>query len=40
MGQIEAVQLLMAMNRQVYYECPQMPSVTARLRAMLHLKAA
>ena len=39
-GQIEAVQLLMAMNRQVYYECPQMPSVTARLRAMLHLKAA
>lgn len=39
-GEVVAVQLLMAVNRQVYYECPEVPSVTDRLRAMLRLNAA
>jgi hypothetical protein len=39
-GQLEAVQLLMALNRQVYYECPEVVTVGARLRSMLHLRAA
>ena len=39
-GEVAAVQLLMAVNRQVYYECPEVLSVTDRLRAMLHLHAA
>jgi hypothetical protein len=39
-GQLEAVQLLMARNRQVYYECPEVVTVGARLRSMLHLRAA
>lgn len=39
-GQVEAVQLLMRMNRQVYFECPEVPTIGERLRAMLHLHAA
>jgi hypothetical protein len=39
-GQVEAVQLLMRMNRQVYFECPEAPTMGERLRAMLHLHAA
>jgi hypothetical protein len=38
-GQVEAVQLLMRMNRQVYFECPEAPTVGERLRSMLHLHA-
>jgi len=30
---VEAVQLLMALNRKVYYECPESPTLTERLRA-------
>lgn len=32
-AQVEAIQLLMALNRQVYYECPVVPTFTERLRA-------
>ena len=39
-GQLEAVQLLMAVNRQVYYECPEMPTFVERVRSVLHLHAA
>jgi hypothetical protein len=39
-SELEAVQLLMALNRQVYYECPQVPTVGERLRSMLHFRAA
>jgi hypothetical protein len=39
-GELQAVQLLMARNRQVYYECPEAITVVARLRSMLHLRAA
>ena len=35
--QVEAVQLLMALNRQVYYECPEAPTFGERCRALLHL---
>jgi len=39
-GQLEAVQLLMAVNRQVYYECPEVPSLGERVRSVLGLRAA
>lgn len=39
-AQLEAVQLLMKVNRQVYFECPEVPTVGERLRSMLHLHAA
>jgi len=35
--QVEAVQLLMALNRQVYFECPEVPSFGERCRALMHL---
>jgi hypothetical protein len=34
--QIKAVQLLMALNRQVYFECPVVPTLADRFRAVLH----
>jgi hypothetical protein len=37
--QLEAVQLLMGLNRQVYFECPEAPTVLKRLRSMLNLGA-
>jgi hypothetical protein len=37
--QLEAVQLLMAINRQVYLECPEVPTIAERCRALLHLRA-
>jgi len=39
-AEVEAVQLLMALNRQVYYECPEAPTVGERMRSMLGLRAA
>jgi hypothetical protein len=39
-SELEAVQVLMALNRQVYYECPEVPTLGERLRSMLHLPAA
>ncbi len=38
--QLEAVQLLMALNRQVYYECPEAPSLCERMRSILRLHPA
>lgn len=32
---MEAMQLLMAANREVYYDCPLMPSLGQRLRRLL-----
>lgn len=37
--QLQAVQLLMALNRQVYFECPELPTFGERCRALLHLHA-
>jgi hypothetical protein len=34
-GQLEAVQLLMALNRQVYFECPEVPTLSERCQAFL-----
>lgn len=34
-GQVEAVQVLMAANRAVYFACPQVPTLGARLRRWL-----
>jgi len=39
-GQLEAVQLLMAANRQVYYECPEVQNIGERLRAAFGLRVA
>lgn len=38
--QVEAVQLLMSLNRKVYFECPEVPSVADRLRALMRLRPA
>ncbi len=34
-GPVEAVQLLMALNRQIYFECPVVPTFAERWRALL-----
>lgn len=34
--QVQAVQMLMAINRQVYFSCPEIPSLRDRFRAFLH----
>jgi len=38
-NRIKAVQLLMALNRQVYFECPEVPSFAERCRSFLRLRA-
>ena len=37
-AQLQAVQLLMAFNRQIYFECPEVPPLSRRILAMLHLQ--
>jgi hypothetical protein len=39
-AQVEAVQLLMAANRQIYFACPEIPGVAERWRAMLRGRTA
>jgi hypothetical protein len=36
-GQLEAVQMLMAVNRQIYSECPEVPTFGERCRKLFHL---
>ena len=38
--QLEAIQLLMALNRKVYFECPELPSLGERFRSLLGLHVA
>lgn len=38
-GQLEAVHLLMGLNRQVYFECPEVPTFSERCRALFGLRA-
>lgn len=46
--ELEAVQMLMALNRQIYFECPVVPTlaerfrdrVLDRFREMLHFRSA
>ena len=35
-GRLEAIELLMAANRTIYYHCPEVPSFRARFSAFLH----
>jgi hypothetical protein len=37
-GQIEAVQMLMAANRAIYFACPPVPTLGDRLRRILGLR--
>ena len=36
---VEAIQLLMALNRQIYFACPVVPTFAERLRGFFHLNA-
>ncbi len=38
--QVEAVQLLMSLNREIYFGCPEVPSFSERLRALLRPRTA
>jgi hypothetical protein len=38
--ELQAIQLLMALNREVYFECPEVPSLGARFRGLLGLRTA
>jgi hypothetical protein len=37
---VEAIQILMALNREIYFECPVKPTIAERLRALLRFKAS
>ena len=37
---LEAVQLLMALNRKIYFGCPEVPTIRERIHSFLHLHAA
>ncbi len=39
-GQVEAVQLLMAVNRQIYFACPEVPTLGERWRSLLQPRTA
>lgn len=34
-GQVEAIQLMMAVNRQVYFECPEIPHFRERIASFV-----
>ncbi len=36
--QVEAIQLLMQINRQAYSDCPEVPTFGERCRALLHTR--
>jgi hypothetical protein len=38
--QLEAIQLLMALNRQIYFECPELPTFGERCRKLFSLRPA
>jgi hypothetical protein len=38
--QVKAVQILMAVNRKIYLECPIVPTIAERLRNLLHISSA
>lgn len=39
-ARVEAVQLLMRLNREIYLACPEVPTPADRLRALLHPRTA
>ncbi|MGB0065408.1 MAG: hypothetical protein WBP85_13250 [Terracidiphilus sp.] len=38
--QVEAVELLMSLNRKIYFECPEVTGFADRLRAWVHPRPA
>lgn len=34
--QVQAIQILMALNREIYYACPVQPTLIERMRAFFH----
>lgn len=38
-SQVEAIQLLMAINREIYFECPVAPTLGQRLRDLFEIRA-
>jgi hypothetical protein len=36
--QVQAIQLLMSLNRQIYFECPVIPTFGERVRALFRLR--
>jgi len=38
--QLDAVQLLMALNREIYFECPEAPTIGERCLSLFHLRSA
>ena len=34
-AEVQAIQLLMALNRKIYYECPEVPTIAERLISFL-----
>lgn len=39
-AQLQAIQMLMAINREIYFECPEVPTLADRCRSLLHLRPA
>jgi hypothetical protein len=39
-AKLEAVQMLMALNRQIYFECPEVPTFGERVLSLLGMRAA
>ena len=39
-GHLDAVRMLMAINRRIYFECPEVPTLSERARAIFRLDAA
>lgn len=39
-SQLEAIQMLMALNRKIYFECPTMPTFAERCQALLGIRAS
>jgi hypothetical protein len=39
-GRDEAIRLLMAINRQIYFECPEVPTLVKRLHSLLRFLGA
>jgi hypothetical protein len=37
---VEAIQLLMTLNRQIYLQCPEVRTLGDRCRSLLHLRSA
>jgi hypothetical protein len=38
-GRLDAVQLLMALNREIYFACPEVPSLRKRILSLLRIQS-